>query len=71
MSRAAEDLARDVRAARRDLDTEDRVGDRVDVVERPSRAARTIDRVWLMFMRSPVPYGPPVQPVLTSHAWAP
>ena len=24
-----------------------------------------------MFMRSPVPYGPPVQPVFTSQAWAP
>ena len=30
-------------------------------------AARTIVRVWLMFIRSPVPYGPPVQPVLTSQ----
>ena len=33
----------------------------------PSSAARTIDRVWSMFIRSPVPYGPPVQPVLTSQ----
>ena len=33
----------------------------------PSSAARTIDRVWAMFIRSPVPYGPPVQPVLTSQ----
>ena len=33
----------------------------------PLRAARTIARVWLMFIRSPVPYGPPVQPVLTSQ----
>ncbi len=30
-------------------------------------AARTIARVWPMFIRSPVPYGPPVQPVLTSQ----
>ena len=37
---------------------------------RPSRAARTIDRVWAMFIRSPLPYGPPVQPVLTSQTWA-
>ena len=34
---------------------------------RPLRAARTIRRVWSMFIRSPVPYGPPVQPVLTSQ----
>ncbi len=26
-----------------------------------------MDRVWAMFIRSPVPYGPPVQPVLTSQ----
>ena len=30
-------------------------------------AARTMFRVWAMFIRSPVPYGPPVQPVFTSH----
>ena len=24
-------------------------------------------RVWAMFIRSPVPYGPPVQPVFTSQ----
>ena len=26
-----------------------------------------MERVWLMFIRSPVPYGPPVQPVFTSQ----
>ena len=30
-------------------------------------AARTMFRVWSMFIRSPVPYGPPVQPVFTSQ----
>ena len=40
---------------------------------RPASAARTMARVWLMFIRSPVPYGPPVQPVFTSQtvaSWA-
>ena len=27
----------------------------------------TIARVWAIFMRWPTPYGPPLQPVLTSH----
>ena len=31
----------------------------------PLSAARTMLRVSLMFIRSPTPYGPPVQPVLT------
>ena len=30
-------------------------------------AARTMARVWAMFIRSPTPTGPPVQPVLTSQ----
>ena len=30
-------------------------------------AARTMFRVWSMFMRWPTPYGPPVQPVFTSQ----
>jgi len=33
----------------------------------PLSAARTIWRVHVMFIRSPTPYGPPVQPVLTSQ----
>src|SRR4051812_44440382 len=37
----------------------------------PERAARTIARVYESFIREPVPYGPPVQPVLTSHTFAP
>ena len=30
-------------------------------------AARTMFRVWVMSIRVPVPYGPPVQPVFTSQ----
>ena len=33
-------------------------------------AARIIARVCAIFMRVPTPYGPPVQPVLTSHTFA-
>jgi hypothetical protein len=33
----------------------------------PVSAAVIIARVWAIFMRLPTPYGPPVQPVLTSH----
>ena len=34
-------------------------------------AARTMYRVWSMFIRSPMPYGPPVQPVFTSQTGTP
>src|SRR5262249_15794352 len=37
----------------------------------PDNAARIIARVYAVFIRFPVPYGPPVQPVFTSQtrAW--
>ena len=67
-----EDLDRHVRALERDLQTEDRV-----LLGRRPRPAclraprRSIARVYLSFMRSPMPYGPPVQPVFTSHTREP
>src|SRR5690625_1406796 len=36
----------------------------------PSRAAVIIARVYANFIRSPTPYGPPVQPVLTRKTFA-
>ena len=51
----------------RDLDPEDRVEPRRRRRRAAASAARTIARVWSMFIRSPVPYGPPVQPVFTSQ----
>ena len=36
----------------------------------PDSAAATIARVWASFIRVPVPYGPPVHPVLTSQTRA-
>ena len=37
----------------------------------PEIAARTSAREFWIEMRWPVPYDPPVQPVLSSHAWQP
>ena len=54
-----QDLGRDARDRRRDGEPEDRVGDASGRRRSsPLSAARTMFRVWAMFIRSPVPYGP-------------